>query len=545
MTADPRLNTLPDILCEQAALAPDAPFITVLGEGHATRATSYEAALRIAAGLGRLGVAKSETVAVMGPTSLATLHAWMGINCAGGIEVALNGAYRGAVLEHALNTIGAGIIIIAQAHLPVLRASEAALTHLRKAIYFSTDEEATAEPPAFARIELIPFSSLIESEPLAAPVAVSHTDIGSMIYTSGTSGPAKAVRMPFAQIAFLAQRTVDKLRLQASDRFYCAHPLFHMAGKFMGVQAMLMAGGSIVLDQRFDAAHWLDRVRVHGATVSLGHGPMVEMIHARPPGTDDREHLLRRMIMVPFPRAVAHAFEERFGIRGIECWGMTEINAVCWAPYDEPLRAGSCGKVDADWYDFRVVDPDSDEEVATGSVGEFVIRPTKPWLIMQGYHGMPDKTVDAWRNLWFHTGDAGYIDDAGYVYFVDRLGDRIRRRAENISSYDIESAASGHPSVAECAAVGVPSEFEDDDDVKLCVVLKPGRQADPETLLRHLARTLPHYMVPRYIAFLAALPRTPTNKIQKKLLMTAAFDQVWDRKASGVSLKDLARDGPA
>ena len=160
--------------------------------------------------------------------------------------------------------------------------------------------------------------------------------------------------------------------------------------------------------------------------------------------------------------------------------------------------------------------------------------------MMQGYLGMPEKTLHAWRNLWFHTGDAGYVDAEGWFHFVDRLGDRIRRRAENISSYEIESAAALHPAVRECAAIGVPSGFDSDDDIKLLVVLLPGHSWTAQDMLEHLVRLLPHYMVPRYIQTIEALPRTPTNKVMKAPLYSAVGD-CWDRKAAGVALLDVAQ----
>jgi crotonobetaine/carnitine-CoA ligase len=544
ITQDRSKWTLPHVLRHQAETAPSHPFLHVIGEGYATRAEAYETALRIAGALRDLGTTPQQAVAVMAPTSMPAVFAWLGINMVGAIEVNINGAYKGQTLEHALNTIAAETIFIEHRHLADLAAIEPNLPHLRRAITFRLVDAGVGPAPEFARIELIDYGDVSRHAPLAASVAVSRTDIASMIYTSGTSGPAKAVRMPHAQIYFLALRTIDHLRIGPSDVFYCSHPLFHMAGKFMAILAMLMAGGSIVLDRTFKPDAWVARIREYGATVGLAHGPMLEMIYAQPPHPDDAAHALRRMIMVPFPRAIAAAFEKRFGVRGIECWGMTEINAVTWCSLDEPLRPGSCGRVDEDWYEFSVVNPDTDESLPPGEIGEFVVRPKAPWTIMQGYHGMPQKTVEAWRNLWFHTGDCGYVDEDRNVYFIDRLGDRIRRRAENISSYDIETAAAAHPAVAECAAVGVASEFEADDDIMLCVVCKSGSRIAPLDILAHLMPRLPHYMMPRYIAMLDALPRTPTNKVQKPKLRAMPRDAVWDRKAAGVALRDLALASP-
>ncbi|MCW5691642.1 MAG: AMP-binding protein [Pseudolabrys sp.] len=542
LTADRTQWTLPNALRRQAEIAPDSLFLQVIGEGTATRGEAYTAALRIAGALAELGVTPGQTVAVMAPTSMPAVMAWLGINMAGAVEVNINGAYKGQTLEHALRTAETATIFIEHRHLADLAAVEAALPDLKRAIVFRLADAPDTPAPIFKRIDIIDYRDVAAHAPLEALPPVAYTDIASMIYTSGTSGPAKAVRMPHAQIYFLAMRTVANLRARPSDVFYCFHPLFHMAGKFMGIFAMLLAGGSIVLDRSFRPETWVSRIREFGATVGLAHGPMLEMIHAQPPQPDDAEHNLKRMIMVPFPRGIAAAFEQRFGLRGIEVWGMTEINAVTWCALDEPLRPGSCGRVESEWYDFRVVDPDTDEELPTGLVGEFVVRPKLPWIIMQGYHGMPEKTVQAWRNLWFHTGDSGYVDEDGYVYFVDRLGDRIRRRAENISSYDIETAAMTHAGIAECAAIGVPSEFDADDDIMLCVVRKPGVSLEAPDLMAHLMPRLPHYMMPRYVALLDALPRTPTNKVQKAKLRGLPRDaSIWDRKAAGLSLRDLAQ----
>jgi crotonobetaine/carnitine-CoA ligase len=170
-------------------------------------------------------------------------------------------------------------------------------------------------------------------------------------------------------------------------------------------------------------------------------------------------------------------------------------------------------------------------------------EPTARVVTNGTYAGMPDRTMEAWRNLWFHTGDAGYRDSEGYHFFVDRLKDRIRRRAESISSYDIETVALSYSLVADCAAVGVPSEYENDDDIKLCVVMSSVNLAfDPIDLLRHLAISLPHFMVPRYVEVLETLPRTPTNKVKRAALREEGVtSRTWDRKANGISLKNPAK----
>jgi crotonobetaine/carnitine-CoA ligase len=187
-----------------------------------------------------------------------------------------------------------------------------------------------------------------------------------------------------------------------------------------------------------------------------------------------------------------------------------------------------------------VVDPANDAALPAGEVGELVVRPKYPATLMQGYFGKPEATVEAWRNLWFHSGDSAYIDRDGWVYFVDRLKDRIRRRAENISSYDIEYAAQQIAGVVDAAAVGIPSEFAGDDDIKLCVVMSADSMIGPAELIGPLARALPHHMVPRYIEIVAELPRTPTKKVQKAVMRQAGITAAtWDRKQAGIALRDI------
>jgi crotonobetaine/carnitine-CoA ligase len=177
--------------------------------------------------------------------------------------------------------------------------------------------------------------------------------------------------------------------------------------------------------------------------------------------------------------------------------------------------------------------------VSVGTIGEIVVRTEVPWLLMSGYLSMPEATQASWRNLWFHTGDSGYFDEDGYLYFIDRTRDRIRRRAENISSYEIEVAAGRFPGVRECAVVGVPSGFDADDDIKLYLAVDG--VLDHRAMMVHLVRYLPHFMAPRYIEVVAELPRTPTNKVRKQeLRQRSVTAQTWDRQAAGVSVREIS-----
>ena len=545
MTSLPELEphrwTLPRALDARVVETPDRPFVTTEGEGTETFAECRSAALAMAGTLRAAGVAAGDLVAVMAPNCRTAIHAWMGANLLGAVDVMVNTGYRGTPLEHALNLVQARVLLAEVRFLDVLREAEPHLEHLKRIVWFRLpDSDGEGRGPAgFSRIELVPLDSLPSASP-ELPGEPEISTLASIIFTSGTSGPAKGVMIPHAQAYALALQTVQGLRLTSRDTLYAFHPMFHTAGKFISLYAGLLAGAQVVLDRQFRAERWLARIRESGATATLAHGAMLEMVHALPVAPDDADNPLERLMASPFPRRIAADFERRFGVRGVEVWGMTEINNPCWCPLDGELRTGTCGRLNGDWADVRIVDPETDVEVPAGQVGELVVRPKRPWTMMQGYIGMPEKTIRAWRNLWFHTGDAAYVDAEGWFHFVDRLGDRIRRRAENISSSEIESAAMAHPAVRECAALGVPSGYESDDDIKLFVALEPGHAWAPEKLLEHLVRLLPHYMVPRYIQAIAALPRTPTNKVMKAELRGAAGD-CWDRKAAGVALREVAR----
>lgn len=535
--------TLDEALAERVRLTPDAPFIRMIDGEPVSYARMRADALALAYALQQEGVAFGDRVVVMGANCLATLRAWFALNLLGATDVTINTAYRGHTLEHAINTAEARLMLIEDRLLAVLRDSEAAVPKLTRVLHYSADDSSTEKPvaPQFERLSLAPLPEAAKAPTNWRPRGAQPSDMASIIFTSGTSGPAKGVMLPHAQTYLLSLESAQQMKVTGRDTYYIFHPLFHMSPRYVGIYAALIAGAQVCLDRTFSAADWLDRIRACGATVSIAHGPMLEMIHAEPVRPDDADNPLERFGTSPFPKHIAASFEARFGVRGLEVWGMTETNIPIWSSLDEPLRPGACGRPIGDYYELRVVDPETDREVAPGVTGELIVRSRLPWTLMQGYFGMPEATIKAWRNLWFHTGDLVYRDAEGYYHFVDRLGDRIRRRAENISSYDIEHAAMTHPDIRECAAVGVASEFASDDDVKLVVVPREGAAPEPVALLAHLVKRLPHYMVPRYIEIMDALPRTPTNKVRKALLREdGVSERTWDRKAAGVALKSLA-----
>ncbi|WP_442594517.1 AMP-binding protein [Parapusillimonas sp. JC17] len=531
--------TVPGILKDSVRRYGSRPSLEVVGGVSETYDQTWENVSYLARCLFQQGVRPQQRVLIMLANTHLAVHGWLAVNLINAVDVSINTGYKGQSLEHAANLSAAQILMTTSDHLPVILRSQSRLAHLRTIVLM--DDADQADWPTDAPFSILRFRDLEAAPPdcLAAQAAMPW-DIGSVIYTSGTSGPAKGVMMPHGQIALLSRLSAAKTSLQADDIFFSFYPMYHMAGKFMSVLATLSVGGRIVLDTGFTPGEWLNRIRAYGATITAAHGPMLEMVYAQPPSDSDKDHRLRLIRTAPFPKRIAAAFEARFGVRGQEVWGMTETGVACWVDPNEPLRVGCCGRVDESWFDFAVVDPATDMKLPAGTVGEFLLRPKVPWTMMQGYLGMPEKTLEAWRNFWFHTGDCGYVDADGYVYFVDRAKERIRRRAENISAGDIEAAALAHPLVKEAAALGVPSGFEGDDDILLCLVMKPGFELDHVDFLRFLIGELPHFMVPRYLCRMAVLPRTATGKLQRAMLKDVmAQPDVWDRKRAEVALRDL------
>jgi crotonobetaine/carnitine-CoA ligase len=535
--------TVRDVALRQLESCGDRIFLQEIDGDSESYARFIRRAIAFAAFLRELHVQRGSTVAIFCRNGLPGLHAWLAVSLIGAIEVPINQNYRADILRHILTIAKPSVIVVDAELLSALSAVGGHLPFIRDIVVVAGGEKHVSfDTDPSVRIHN--YSEIIADLTRELPdVGVGPADVASVMFTSGTTGPSKGVMMPNGQVCLLALQTIQATGMNADDVFYCAHPMNHIAGKHMGVFATFASGGRLVLDRRFEASQWLDRIRRYAITLSIAHGPMVEMIYQVAPSADDRNHAMRRLMCCPLPKQIADKFESRFALRGIEMWGMTEVGCPCWTSLDGPRVPESCGRGLSEWYEIAIVDPETDEALTPGTIGEIVVRPRFPWTTMQGYLGMPAETVEAWRNMWFHTGDSAYVDVDGNFFFVDRIKDRIRRRAENISSYDIEAAAKRYPGIRETAAIGVRSGYEGDDDIKLCVVLEPSVDITPLSLLRFLATCLPHSMVPRYIEFVDELPRTPTNKVKKRELRDSGISaRTWDRQAAGVKLRELVEE---
>ena len=526
------------VLARQGAALRDRPFVQFQDDPPLTFGDMDTRANRVANGLAAMGVQRDERVLLMMRNSVEFLDAWFGINRLGAVMVPINTAYKGGFLEHVINNAAvngrASVMFIDREFVPMLRASEDRVPHL-ESVVVRNPPGSPGNPPSFSRIREISFDSLFDAPDAAPQVPVAYHDIGAIMYTSGTTGPSKGVLMPHAHLYLYGHAKIEGVRLTPDDVYYCCMPLFHANALLMQVYSTLIVGCRLVIARSFSASRWLDDVRRCGATVTNTLGVMTEFIYRQPPRAEDSDHRLRVIVAVPIAPEWGEAFQQRFKTKLLELYGMTECNIPTYMPLDEPLRDHSCGKVLDEWFEMAIVDPDTDEELPPNTVGEMVVRPKEPWTFMAGYHAMPEKTVEAWRNFWFHTGDAGTCDEEGYFYFVDRMKDCIRRRGENISSYEIEQVLNDHPAVAESAAVAVKSSIAGgEDEVKACVLLSPEARLQPEELLDYCQERMPYFAVPRYVEFVSDMPKTPTEKLRKHILREAGITpKTWDREAAG------------
>ena len=394
------------------------------------------------------------------------------------------------------------------------------------------------EPAPVDGIEVLPASAL-DSISADAPVTerpIAPWDTQSIIYTSGTTGPSKGVLSSYAHL-YAMGRGISADRdgipyLDASDTFMVNLPLFHVGGTAPSY-AMLINGGSIAMVDRFDTTTFWSTVAKTKTTMVIQLGVMASFLMKRSDSGEEKGSPLKNVTVIPLSEE-GIAFGKRYGITTHTLFNMSEVSCPL-AAEPNPTVAAACGKPRAG-IEVRLVDA-HDCEVATGEIGELIIRSDAPWAMNHGYNKAPEATALAWRNGWFHTGDAFRVDRDGNYFFVDRFKDAIRRRGENISSFEVELEVAAHPAIREAAVVSVPSEHGE-DDVLVAVSLAEGQALDPAELIHFLKQRMAHIMVPRYVRVLGDLPKTPTNKVEKYLLRRdGVTPDTFDRDAAGIFIK--------
>lgn len=523
-----------NILAQQAKEIPNKPALQWKSDHPITYEELYDDCLKIAGGLKDMGIKKGEKVLIMMPNSLEIIKTWLSVNLLGGIEVPINIHYKGSFLVHEVNDCAAKVAVIHEQYYGRFKEVAESLTNIEHVVIVG---EKTNQDEQYWRIHQ--WSEIENSQnKLKKPEHMNFNEPSAIMYTSGTTGPSKGVIIPYGLSGIFAQEVIEIAELTSSDVYYVCLPLFHANAQFMQVLPALIVGARVSVWPSFSASQWLNQIRECGATMTNTLGVMCEFIYRQPKSENDSNNPLRAMITLPAPKDIAKDLERRFTMKCLEGYGMTETSVFTYRKIDEPLRLGSAGKP-LDWFEVRIADPETDEELPRGKAGEILVRPKLPGTFMLGYNNVPHKTVEAWRNLWFHTGDMGKMDEEGYLYFVDRIKDAIRRRGENISSQSIEAVVNSHPKVEESAAVAVPSEYGEggEDEVKICVVLKEGQNLNPLELHEYCEGNMPYFAVPRYIEYLSNLPKTANEKIRKiELRENNTSNMIWDREKEGIKV---------
>ena len=523
------------VLEQCAAERPEYPVMHWSGLDYSYAAINREAN-RIAAGLEARGIEPGQRCAVMMQNSPAHVFVWFATAKLGVVEVPINTAYRGDILTHIVTSARVTAMVLDAEFVPVVARIADRCPGLGTFIVSGDDlEDARRTLPGV----VLSLDELATGDGADVERGVEATATACIMFTSGTTGPSKGVVINNHFELSFAVVFNEIVALRADDVTYNFLPFFHIAGKFIMLGTML-ANCRMLLRPRFSAGRFWPDVREHGVTVTVGVGGICHMLWAEPARADDADNPLRMIYSVPNPHDVQEEFLARFGLELTEGYGSTEANIVVYTRPGEPTPRGTAGRA-APYYEVAIFD-EMDRPVPPGTSGEIVVRAKHPYILMEGYDGLPDATLGAFRNLWFHSGDRGHMDEAGFLFFHDRMKDAIRRRGENISSFEVERIVNKHPDVAETAAVAVPADVGE-DEVMVVVVRNPGAALTEEALLRHCAAEMPYFMVPRFIEFRADLPRTPTQKVRKVVLradgITAA---TWDREAAGFK---VTRDGLA
>ena len=518
------------MLAARVASDPDSVYLDFEGEQYSARRMDDEST-RLALALQTLGVERGDRIATLLENRPEQVVSFFATGKLGAIQVPINTAYKGDFLRHQLVDSGAKVFIVQGDF--ASRAVEVVgreTPELARCITVGSPDAVVDAVPTDAWQELL---SRAGDAPLDTS-GVRPSDLACFIYTAGTTGPSKGCMLSHNYIVSLAEQITRTWQRRADDIVLTPLPLFHFNAISVCVVGTLMVGGSAAIERRFSVSNFWPEVKRTGATMVSMLGSLAILIANAEDHTDQRGHRLRLCAAAPMPPDTDRIWQERFGCKTFSGgYGMTEASLVCMLDAGEPNKPGAMGKPNQHEFEVKLVD-DDDNDVPVGEVGEIVCRPRGPNLMFAGYWNRPDATVEATRNLWFHTGDLARLDADGYAYFVDRKKDTLRRRGENISSFEMEKVLYGHEAVKDAAVHAVASPVGE-DDVKVTVVLQEGATVDEEALCRWIAERVPFFAIPRYVEFRADLPRNPVGRVLKyELRAEGVTAQTWDREAAGV-----------
>jgi crotonobetaine/carnitine-CoA ligase len=524
-----KMPTISAILSEEAKENPGKLFIM---EGKQT--FSYkdieEQSCRIANSLLQMNVKVGDKICGLLCNSFEHVCIWLAVGKIGAVFVPVNVLLDVNLISYTINDSDARILILDQGSIAKLGSIQEQIKNIEKVIVIDGREQLST-----SRWEVWTYNQLLQGSPQPANIQVKGTDLSTILYTSGTTGLPKGVMLSHEYFVVGGELMIDKLKQGTEDIFYSTLPFYHIMGQISGVCCPICAGAQVVLAKRFSVSQYWSDVRKYGCTCSCLTGAQVNYLYQQPSGPEDAKHNLRIISAFPVTGNIAEGFESRFGVKLRNIYGLTEALLPLIGPAEGTNKAGSLG-LPTD-YEVRIAD-DTDHELPDYEVGNIVIRPKKTSRrIFDGYYKKPEATIEMIKHCWFHTGDMGFKDSDGFIWFAGRKKDVIRFRGENISPDQVENIINTHPKVAETCIIGVPSPASE-EDVKALVRLKEGQRLKPEELIAFCEDKMTSFMIPRYVEFVDSLPKTATDKFEKfKLKANWKTPKTWDREEVGYKLK--------
>jgi crotonobetaine/carnitine-CoA ligase len=532
-----RDRTLARVLRAKAEANGERPFITF--EGRTTSyAQAYELSRKIAGGLAAAGIGPRQHVAIMMDNRAEVVWLNFALAMIGAVAVPINTATRGDLLAYYVRQSDAVAIVLDTAHVERFAAVRGMCPALELAVEFPDGPSELQAGKAMPGTRVLDWAGIAETAPpLEDIAAAAYDDVLHILYSSGTTGASKGSMVSNVTATSVAARFAQAHGLNRDDVLYTCLPMFHGNAWNCTILPALMADASVALSKRFSASRFWREINETGATHTSLLSAMINILWLLAPTPQERTHTLRICLVVPTPEFAAE-FEQRYGVTIASIYSLSDFGlATVLAPHDPRDKLRSAGRPLPE-VSVAILDED-DSPLPAGQVGEICLRNKEPWFCRAGYYKMGDVFAKALRNLWFHTGDRGWMDEDGYLYFAGRSKELIRRRGENISAIQVEQVLMRHPAVADAAVFAVRAEFLE-DEVMACIVCKDGQSLEAADLVEFCAPQMAYFMVPRFIEFVPQLPVTPTNKVEKYKLreaMEPRLADVWDREKSGIVLE--------
>ncbi|EIK95780.1 putative AMP-dependent synthetase and ligase [Pseudomonas sp. M47T1] len=528
-------DTINAVLRRAVSAYGDRIFLDFLGEQYSFRDIDRHAC-QVANGLRALGVSKGQTVVTILDNCAEAIIVLFAITKLGAVSVPVNTAYKGEFLRHQVADSGAAVVIAQSDYAERVAAIASGIPAVSTVVYRGATPDLGAA--AERQWQVIEWPALYSDDTSDPAVDIAPSDLAMLIYTGGTTGPSKGCMVNHNYTCNLGRQMLEVSGRDHTSVTWTPLPMFHFNAVGATLMSNLMVGAKVALYTRFSVSNFWPEIERTGANeVMLLASMFPLLVQAADNDAMQRCHgQIVNVIGAPFPPDIQAQWKARFGVKRtiISGFGLTECAMVTVQPLDVPAAPGSSGMRHAD-FDVRIVD-EHDVEVPVGSPGEIIVRPSKPNVMFDGYWQRPADTLKLLRNQWFHTGDIGRFDEQGYFYFVDRKKDYLRRRGENISSFEVEAAFRQRPEIEDIAAHAVRSDLGE-DELKVTIVLRAGHSLEAEPLFLWSVDHLPYFAVPRYIEFRREVPRSPVGRILKYQLrdegVTAA---TWDQEQAGIKI---------